>query len=200
MEMLRERWPLLEPDKRYVLQKEKDYRKVLLSALNPKDVINLDEMSELLPSPHAQGLGVPMSTNARKRLIGETGMSSPSRNGMSTLGSVAAATSHSYYATSNKRRASTSSLNGSSSSGAVETMLIQAANECAGKLSYANLAKTIESLKKERFDLQMQKLPLINKHTPANVQTISMIDNRIQEISDSILTYEAKMSNGVVKV
>mmetsp|Transcript_27467 Transcript_27467/g.66696 ORF Transcript_27467/g.66696 Transcript_27467/m.66696 type:complete len:364 (+) Transcript_27467:28-1119(+) len=192
MEMLRERWPLLEPDKRYIVQKEKDYCKLLMSVLNPKDVIEVDELTHLVANPSAQGLSVPMaSTPPRKRSAGDMDLSSPAVAG-------GGGSSSSYYGNNNKRRASTSSMNGSSGhhySSALETMLIHAANECADKLSYANLANTVETLKKERYELHMKKLPLTSvKHIASNnAQSIAFMDNRIKEITDSIVRYEAKM-------
>ncbi|CAJ1936863.1 unnamed protein product [Cylindrotheca closterium] len=214
MEMLRERWPLVEPDKQYIVQKEKDYRKLLVNALHPREVICTDELANLAAaSATAEGLAAVAAisgshnNSSRKRSIGETVVdlaSSPSRR--STLGKVVGggggggSNFHSYYGGGGKRRTSTtSSTNGknghssTASSSALETMLLHAANACADKLSYANLATTVESLKKERFDLNLKKLPLVSKHTPGNVQSIAFMDNRIKEITDSILVYEAKM-------
>jgi hypothetical protein len=204
MEMLRERWPLVEPDKEYIVQKEKDYRKLLTSVLNPREVIQLDELTDLAASPTGAAEAMSINNSSRnKRSIGEMDLvsttTSPargSRTSTSTLGNVVAG---SYYgsthnSSSSKRRSNMSSTNDNGhSSSALETMLIQAANACADKLSYANLANTIERLKKERFDLNMKKLPLVSKHTPGNVQSIAFMDNRIKEITDSIFVYEAKM-------
>ncbi|CAJ1936851.1 unnamed protein product, partial [Cylindrotheca closterium] len=207
MEMLRERWPLVEPDKQYIVQKEKDYRKLLVNALHPREVICTDELANLAAaSATAEGLAAVAAisgshnNSSRKRSIGETVVdlvSSPSRR--STLGKVVGGAGgggsnfHSYYGGGGKRRTSTTSSTNDNGNTALETMLIQAANACADKLSYANLATTVESLKKERFDLNLKKLPLVSKHTPGNVQSIAFMDNRIKEITDSILVYEAKM-------
>jgi len=201
MEMLRERWPLQETDKKYIVAKEQDYRKALLSALNPKDVIHLDELANLTARETLQAAR--KRTNAEMDAITQEQLiNTPATDGTRSL--VAADSSNSTTFGGNKRRANSSSSMpslttahgiGNVRSSALETLLIQTANDCAGKVSYCKLAELVESLKKERFDLNFRKsspaIPGTSDST--NAQMASLMNKRIQEISDSIVVYESKM-------
>jgi hypothetical protein len=60
-----------------------------------------------------------------------------------------------------------------------------------GKVAYGNLADVVEKLKKERFDLTVQKEIQLTKNRDA--EHIELIDGRIKELAESIKLYEEKM-------
>jgi hypothetical protein len=167
LEMLTERWPLSGRDKAYVIETEKEYRKVLLGALNPKDVINIDEL-EKMASPGS----------SRKRPADDT--ASPSESPAASI-------------SNNKRMAAEptfisappASITGERPVDNVTTM------ELIGKVAYGNLADVVEKLKKERFDLTVQKEIHLTKSDDA--EHIELIDGRIKELAESIKLYEEKM-------
>ncbi|KAL3926468.1 MAG: hypothetical protein SGBAC_013464 [Bacillariaceae sp.] len=135
------------------------------------------------------------SNNKRRNSSGSTfGRNGNGNMNMNTSTSTSTSTNH------------TTTINISS---ALESVLERASNDYADKVSYASLANTVEILKKERFECHMKKLPLLlllltakndnnnNKHSndaPADVQSkIAVLDNRMKEITDSIVRYESKM-------
>jgi hypothetical protein len=163
LEMLTERWPLSGRDKAYVIETEKEYRKVLLGALNPKDVINIDELEKI------EKMASPGSS--RKRPSEDTASESQADP------------------PSNKRMAAESappaSITGERPVDNDTTM------ELIGKVAYGNLVTVVEKLKKERFDLTVQKEIQLTKNRDA--AHIELIDGRIKELAESIKLYEEKM-------
>lgn len=164
LEMLTERWPLSGRDKAYVIETEKEYRKVLLGALNPKDVITIDEL-ERMASPGS----------SRKRPAEDTASESP----------AAPRSNKRMVAESTFISAPPASITGERPVDNDTTM------ELIGKVAYGNLADVVEKLKKERFDLTVQKEIQLTKNRDA--EHIELIDGRIKELAESIKLYEEKM-------
>eukprot|EP00980_Cylindrotheca_fusiformis_P018380 scaffold6042_cov106-Cylindrotheca_fusiformis.AAC.2 len=223
MEMLVERWPLSSRDRAYVIEMEREYRQVLLEALNPKEVTNLDEWDKITSATAkaaatatttttAKGTSATSTTTPQKRPAEETqALDTPvrtSRRMVSDSGSTAvttvttAATGSGIHDDDDDWNATTSSS---------KTTAIVVLQSLLNNVIYSNLANVIESLKRERFELKMKQLQLQQqqqeegslkekekeKETKKNKdqqQQQQLIEQRLEEIEKSIKIHQDKMA------
>lgn len=177
MEMLVERWPLNTRDKTYVVDTETEYRKVLLGALNPKDILHVDELAQMAAaaSTPSSTAAIPPGANRKRPAEECIDSSNPSSRRMvsdsipGTYASISGGTS-----------------GASSSSAAAEQDL----GALIGRLASSNVINVLEKLKKERFELTVKKETQLSKSRDAN--QIELIEKRIEEINESINLYEEK--------